>query len=120
MSNIVSFTFPTYIENLELQSSGSVWLFRFEHEQPLCKAIEEEIRSLYKVIDDANFTKVDLENQVDSMNSELLNLTKTHEEVGMQAVCVPGYSKILVLFFCWLLIKCMQKLFVFIGCETAL
>lgn len=61
-----------------------MWLFRFEHEQPFCKAIEEEISSLSKVIDDANFMKVDLENQIDRMNAELLELTKTHEEVRFQ------------------------------------
>lgn len=43
--------------------------------------MEEEINSLNKVIDNANFTKVDLENQIVSMNAELQDLAKTHEEV---------------------------------------
>ncbi|XP_026793009.3 phakinin isoform X1 [Pangasianodon hypophthalmus] len=53
---------------------------RFEHEQPFRKAMEEEISALYKVIDNANFTRMDLENQIESMNAELLDLAKTHEE----------------------------------------
>ncbi|TSK82147.1 Phakinin [Bagarius yarrelli] len=53
---------------------------RFEHEQPFHRSMEEEISSLYKVIDNANFSKVDLENQIDIMNVELIDLVKTHEE----------------------------------------
>lgn len=61
--------------------------------------MEEEISSLYKVIDNANFTRIDLENQIDSMNAELQDLTKAHEEVRIQTVHVPGNNKTLVLFF---------------------
>lgn len=65
-----------------------VWLFRYEHEQPFRKAVEEEINSLYKVIDNANFTRMDLENQIERMNVELLDLSKTHEQVRIQAIQV--------------------------------
>ncbi|XP_049337879.1 phakinin [Astyanax mexicanus] len=53
---------------------------RFENEQPFRKAVEEEISSLYKVIDDANLTKMDLENQIESMKTELIDLARNHEE----------------------------------------
>ncbi|XP_027025311.2 phakinin [Tachysurus fulvidraco] len=68
------------LQTENIQANAEDLKERFEHEQPFCKAIEEEISSLSKVIDDANFMKVDLENQIDSMNAELLELTKTHEE----------------------------------------
>lgn len=44
--------------------------------------MEDEINSLYKVIDDANLTKMDLESQIESMKEELTLLSKTHEEVS--------------------------------------
>ncbi|KAF7706103.1 phakinin [Silurus meridionalis] len=53
---------------------------RFEHEQLFHKAMEEEISSLHKVINNANFTRIDLESQIEKMNTELLDLTRTHEE----------------------------------------
>lgn len=54
---------------------------RYENEQPFRKAVEEEINSLYKVIDDANLTRMDLENEIDSMKNELMNLEQNHMEV---------------------------------------
>ncbi|XP_033022245.1 phakinin [Lacerta agilis] len=53
---------------------------RYENEQPFRKAVEDEINSLYKVIDDANLTKVDLESQIENMKEELTLLSKSHEE----------------------------------------
>lgn len=43
--------------------------------------MEEEITSLYKVIDDANLTKAELEEQMENMRSELRNLERSHEQV---------------------------------------
>lgn len=54
---------------------------RYENEQPFRKAVEEEINSLYKVIDDANLTRMDLENEIESMKNELMNLEQSHIEV---------------------------------------
>lgn len=54
---------------------------RFENEQPFRKAVEEEISSLYKVIDDANLTKTELEERMENMRSELRNLEHSHEQV---------------------------------------
>uniref|UniRef100_A0A8D0HI50 Beaded filament structural protein 2 n=1 Tax=Sphenodon punctatus TaxID=8508 RepID=A0A8D0HI50_SPHPU len=53
---------------------------RYENEQPFRKAVEDEINSLYKVIDDANLTKMDLESQIESMKEELAFLSNNHEE----------------------------------------
>lgn len=58
------------------------FLCRYENEQPFRKAVEDEINSLYKVIDDANLTKMDLESQIESMKEELTLLSKNHEEVS--------------------------------------
>lgn len=44
--------------------------------------MEDEINSLYKVIDHANLTKVDLESQIENMKKELALLSKNHEEVN--------------------------------------
>lgn len=43
--------------------------------------MEEEISSLYKVIDDASLTKAELEQQMESMRSELRHLEQNHEQV---------------------------------------
>lgn len=43
--------------------------------------MEEEISSLYKVIDDANMTKAELEEQMENMRAELRNLEHNHEQV---------------------------------------
>lgn len=56
--------------------------YRYENEQPFRKAAEEEISSLYKVIDEANLTKTDLEHQIESLKEELSFLTRSYEEVG--------------------------------------
>lgn len=53
--------------------------------------------SLYNVIDNANFTRTDMETQMERMHAELLDLAKTHEEVGTQTTHVTGYNKTLVL-----------------------
>ncbi|KAH0627262.1 hypothetical protein JD844_002775 [Phrynosoma platyrhinos] len=53
---------------------------QYENEQLFRKAVENEINSLYKVIDDANLTKVDLESQIESMKEELTLLSKNHDE----------------------------------------
>lgn len=55
---------------------------RYENEQPFRKAVEDEINSLYKVIDDAKLTRMDLESQIENMNEELTLLSKNHEEVN--------------------------------------
>uniref|UniRef100_A0A665TAS5 Beaded filament structural protein 2, phakinin n=1 Tax=Echeneis naucrates TaxID=173247 RepID=A0A665TAS5_ECHNA len=58
----------------------TAFTFRYENEQPFRKAVEEEISSLYKVIDDATLTKAELEEQMENMRSELRNLENNHEQ----------------------------------------
>lgn len=48
--------------------------------------MEEEISSLYKVIDDANLTKAELEEQMENMRAELRNLEHNHEQVPPTSV----------------------------------
>ncbi|KFO08598.1 Phakinin, partial [Balearica regulorum gibbericeps] len=63
-----------------IQACAEDFKDRYENEQPFRKAVEDEINSLYKVIDDANLTKIDLESQIESMKEELTLLSKNHEE----------------------------------------
>ncbi|XP_074006974.1 phakinin [Numenius arquata] len=63
-----------------IQACAEDFKDRYENEQPFRKAVEDEINSLYKVIDDANLTKMDLESQIESMKEELALLSKNHEE----------------------------------------
>uniref|UniRef100_A0A8C0B1W8 Beaded filament structural protein 2 n=1 Tax=Buteo japonicus TaxID=224669 RepID=A0A8C0B1W8_9AVES len=63
-----------------IQACAEDFKDRYENEQPFRKAVEDEINSLYKVIDDANLTKMDLESQIESMKEELTLLSKNHEE----------------------------------------
>ncbi|XP_039609393.1 phakinin [Polypterus senegalus] len=63
-----------------VQANAEDFKDRYENEQPFRKAIEDEINCLYKVIDDANLTKMDLESQIDNLREELSVLAKGHEE----------------------------------------
>ncbi|XP_074996951.1 phakinin [Calonectris borealis] len=63
-----------------IQACADDFKDRYENEQPFRKAVEDEINCLYKVIDDANLTKMDLESQIESMKEELNLLSKNHEE----------------------------------------
>uniref|UniRef100_A0A8B9PL78 Beaded filament structural protein 2 n=1 Tax=Apteryx owenii TaxID=8824 RepID=A0A8B9PL78_APTOW len=63
-----------------IQACAEDFKDRYENEQPFRKAVEDEINSLYKVIDDANLTKMELESQIESMKEELALLSKNHEE----------------------------------------
>ncbi|KAK7808112.1 hypothetical protein U0070_009426 [Myodes glareolus] len=63
-----------------LQAGADDFKERYENEQPFRKAAEEEISSLYKVIDEANLTKTDLEHQIENLKEELSFLTRSYEE----------------------------------------
>ncbi|XP_059584761.1 phakinin isoform X2 [Alligator mississippiensis] len=68
------------LQTENVQACAEDFKDRYENEQPFRKAVEDEINSLYKVIDDANLTKMDLESLIESMKEELALLSKTHEE----------------------------------------
>ncbi|TRY91223.1 hypothetical protein DNTS_035560 [Danionella cerebrum] len=68
------------LQTENVQANAEDFKDRYENEQPFRKAVEEEINSLYKVIDDANLTRMDLENEIESMKNELMNLEQTHME----------------------------------------
>ncbi|XP_057353914.1 phakinin isoform X2 [Manis pentadactyla] len=63
-----------------IQAGAEDFKERYENEQPFRKAAEEEINSLYKVIDEANFTKMDLQSQIESLKEELGFLSRSYEE----------------------------------------
>ncbi|XP_028926943.1 phakinin [Ornithorhynchus anatinus] len=68
------------LQTENIQACAEDFKERYENEQPFRKAAEDEINSLYKVIDDANLTKTDLESQIESMKEELAFLSRNHEE----------------------------------------
>nr|XP_055057809.1 phakinin isoform X1 [Misgurnus anguillicaudatus] len=68
------------LQTENIQASAEDFKDRYENEQPFRKAVEDEINSLYKVIDDANLSRADLENQIESMKSELMNLEQIHTD----------------------------------------
>ncbi|KAG7234853.1 hypothetical protein INR49_003694 [Caranx melampygus] len=51
------------LQTENVQANAEDFKDRYENEQPFRKAVEEEISSLYKVIDDANLTRAELEEQ---------------------------------------------------------
>ncbi|XP_038937907.1 phakinin isoform X4 [Rattus norvegicus] len=63
-----------------IQAGADDFKERYENEQPFRKAAEEEVSSLYKVIDEANLTKTDLEHQIESLKEELGSLSRSYEE----------------------------------------
>ncbi|XP_076986533.1 phakinin [Tamandua tetradactyla] len=63
-----------------IQAGAEDFKERYENEKPFRKAVEEEINSLYKVIDEAHLTKTDLESQIESLNEELGFLSRNYEE----------------------------------------
>ncbi|TDH06394.1 hypothetical protein EPR50_G00132970 [Perca flavescens] len=68
------------LQTENVQANAEDFKERFENEQPFRKAVEEEISSLYKVIDDADLTKAELEEQMDTMRAELRHLELNHEQ----------------------------------------
>ncbi|XP_038575056.1 phakinin [Micropterus salmoides] len=68
------------LQTENVQANAEDFKDRYENEQPFRKAVEEEISSLYKVIDDANLTKAELEDQMENMRAELRNLEHNHEQ----------------------------------------
>ncbi|XP_030016272.1 phakinin [Sphaeramia orbicularis] len=68
------------LQTENVQANAEDFKDRYENEQPFRKAVEEEISSLYKVIDDANLTKAELEEQMENMRVELRSLEQNHEQ----------------------------------------
>ncbi|XP_075878274.1 phakinin [Nelusetta ayraudi] len=68
------------LQTENIQANAEDFKDRYENEQPFRKAVEEEISSLYKVIDDAGLTKAELEQQMESMRAELRHLEHNHEQ----------------------------------------
>ncbi|XP_034412037.1 phakinin [Cyclopterus lumpus] len=68
------------LQTENVQANAEDFKDRFENEQPFRKAVEEEISSLYKVIEDADLTKAELGEQMENMRVELRNLEHNHEQ----------------------------------------
>ncbi|XP_023267806.1 phakinin isoform X1 [Seriola lalandi dorsalis] len=84
------------LQTENVQANAEDFKDRYENEQPFRKAVEEEISSLYKVIDDANLTKAELEEQMENMKAELRHLEHNHEQVP--SLCLTGDCKHLTKF----------------------
>uniref|UniRef100_G7NXZ2 Beaded filament structural protein 2 n=1 Tax=Macaca fascicularis TaxID=9541 RepID=G7NXZ2_MACFA len=76
-----------------IQAGADDFKERYENELPFRKAAEEEINSLYKVIDEANLTKMDLESQIESLKEELGSLSRNYEEVGRKGLGLLGWPQ---------------------------
>lgn len=68
------------LQTENVQANAEDFKERFESERPFRKALEEEISSLYKVIDDANETRLELQQQMDNMWAELRSLQHSHQQ----------------------------------------
>ncbi|XP_051990556.1 phakinin-like [Xyrauchen texanus] len=68
------------LQTENVQANAEDFKDRYENEQPYHKTVEEEINALYKVIDDANLTRMDLENQIESVKNELMDVEQSHIE----------------------------------------
>lgn len=68
------------LQTENVQANAEDFKDRYDNEQPFRKAVEEEISSLYKVIDDAQLTRADLDSQIENMTLELRDLECNHEE----------------------------------------
>lgn len=54
---------------------------RLEAEITIHKAVDQDITSLRKMIDDTHMSRMQLESEVESLTEELIYLKKSHEEV---------------------------------------
>uniref|UniRef100_A0A3P9L073 Beaded filament structural protein 2, phakinin n=1 Tax=Oryzias latipes TaxID=8090 RepID=A0A3P9L073_ORYLA len=68
------------LQTENVQASAEDFKERFESEQPLRSAMEEEISSLHRVIQEARVTKAELEEQMEMMRQELRTLEQNHEQ----------------------------------------
>ncbi|XP_017297057.2 phakinin, partial [Kryptolebias marmoratus] len=68
------------LQTENLQANAEDFKDRYENEQPFRRAVEDEISSLYRVIDEAKITKAGLEEQMDNMRAELRSLERHHEQ----------------------------------------
>ncbi|CAL8313517.1 phakinin isoform X2 [Gadus morhua] len=68
------------LQTENVQASAEDFKDRYDNEQPFRKAVEEEISSLYKVMEDARETQADLEQQMENMRAEIQDLEQNHEE----------------------------------------
>ncbi|MED6275194.1 hypothetical protein CHARACLAT_024007 [Characodon lateralis] len=68
------------LQTENVQANAKDFKERYENEQPFRRAVEEEISSLHRVIEEANMTKVELEEQMENMRAELRSLEHNHEQ----------------------------------------
>ncbi|XP_058486433.1 phakinin [Solea solea] len=68
------------MQSENVQATAEDFKERYENEQPFRKEVEEEISSLYKVIDDANLMKEELQEQMENMREELRQQEQNHEQ----------------------------------------
>ncbi|XP_061653012.1 phakinin isoform X1 [Phyllopteryx taeniolatus] len=68
------------LQTENVQANAEDFKERFESERPFRKAAEDEIASLYKVLEDAGLTRAELEDQMDAMRAELQQLERQHEQ----------------------------------------
>ncbi|XP_077367900.1 phakinin [Festucalex cinctus] len=68
------------LQTENVQANADDFKERFESERPFRKAAEDEMASLYKVLEDAGLTRTELEEQMDAMRAELQQLERQHQQ----------------------------------------
>ncbi|XP_028328982.1 phakinin [Gouania willdenowi] len=68
------------LQTENLQANAEDFKERYENELVFRQAVEEEIDSLNKVITEANLSRAELEEQMESMKAELRSLELNHEQ----------------------------------------
>ncbi|KAJ3596501.1 hypothetical protein NHX12_002908 [Muraenolepis orangiensis] len=68
------------LQTENVQASTEDFKDRYNNEQPFRRAMEEEISSLHKVMEEAGQTRVHLEQQMNNMRAEIQDLDQNHEE----------------------------------------
>uniref|UniRef100_A0A3Q2CJ88 Beaded filament structural protein 2, phakinin n=1 Tax=Cyprinodon variegatus TaxID=28743 RepID=A0A3Q2CJ88_CYPVA len=68
------------LQTENIQANAEDFKERYENEQPFRRAVEDEISSLHRVIEEATMTKVDLEEQMENMRAELRSLEDNYEQ----------------------------------------
>uniref|UniRef100_H3C2Q4 Beaded filament structural protein 2, phakinin n=1 Tax=Tetraodon nigroviridis TaxID=99883 RepID=H3C2Q4_TETNG len=68
------------LQTENIQANAEDFKERFEKEQPFRRAVEEEISSLCRLIQEADLTRTDLEEHMEDLRAELRSLELEHEQ----------------------------------------